>query len=86
MALDGRDNKSLGLLTPYILQIQMLHNQRDSHDKDDNNNKAKASLSASNTPLFKDVTPCLSCINRIHKDKVLYSDPASIQLSTLCKY
>ena len=41
MALDGRDNKSLGLLTPYILQIQMLHNQRDSHDKDNNNNKAK---------------------------------------------
>ena len=48
--------------------------------------RQKASFSASNAPLFKDVTPCLPYINRIHKDNVLHSNPASIQLSTLCKY
>ena len=41
MALDGWESNGLVLLTPYILHIQMLPNQRDSHDKDDNNNKAK---------------------------------------------
>ena len=44
MALDGLDSKGLVLLTPYILHIQMLPNQRDSHDKEDNNNKAKGFL------------------------------------------